>query len=198
VQDENDKMENGPERPATPEGTESSETADDPAADALRAAQAEAARFKEQLLRTAADYDNFRKRARREQADAEKQGREELLRDLLPVFDNLERAVAHAETATDVQSLTDGIQMVMRQFSDTLGRMGIERVATVGAAFDPSVHEAIQSIETAEYPPGSIAAEIQGGYRIGDRLVRPALVVVAKAPTSEASAEPTDRPSGES
>ena len=162
----------------------------------LEEAKGEAARLKDQLLRTAADFDNFRKRARKEQQDAQKQGRDDLLRDLLPVFDNLERAVSHAGTATDVQSLADGIQMVMRQFVDTLGKMGIERVTSVGSPFDPAVHEAIQNLETTEFPPGTIAAEVQGGYRAGDRLVRPALVVVAKAPTAPAEEEESEPANG--
>jgi molecular chaperone GrpE len=121
-----------------------------------------------------------------------------LLRDLLPVFDNLERAVSHAESATDVRSLVDGIQMVMRQFVDTLAKMGIERVPSVGAAFDPTVHEAIQHLETDQHPPGSIAVEVQGGYRRGERLIRPAMVIVAKAPTkpAEGGADRTDAVGG--
>jgi molecular chaperone GrpE len=98
------------------------------------------------------------------------------------VFDNLERAMSHTEKATDVQSVADGITMVIRQFVDTLGRLGIERIPTVGKPFDPSVHEAIQQLETKDFPPGTVAHEIQGGYRTQDRLIRPAMVVVAKAP----------------
>ena len=152
--------------------------------DPLEEAKAEAAKFKDQLLRTAADFDNFRKRTRKEASDAEKKGKEEILKDLLPVFDNLERAVSHAEKATDVQSVADGIKMVVKQFTDTLGKLGIERVQTVGLPFDPSMHEAIQQLETTEFPPGTVAVEIQPGYRSADRLLRPALVVVAKAPAS--------------
>lgn len=150
----------------------------------LEEAKAEAAKFKDQLLRTAADFDNFRKRARKDQIEAEKKGREDILKELLPVFDNLERAVTHAEKATDVQSVADGIRMVTRQFSDTLGKIGIERIASIGLPFDPALHEAIQQLETSEHPPGTVAAEIQGGYRTPDRLIRPALVVVAKAPAN--------------
>jgi molecular chaperone GrpE len=98
------------------------------------------------------------------------------------VFDNLERAMAHTEKATDVQSVADGVRMVIRQFTDTLGKLGIDRIQTVGLPFDPAVHEAIQHLETTDHPPGTVAAEIQGGYRAHDRLIRPALVVVAKAP----------------
>jgi molecular chaperone GrpE len=138
--------------------------------------------LKDQLLRTAADFDNFRKRARREAEDAGAQGRESMLRDLLPVFDNLERATVHADKASDVQSFASGISMVLKQFSDTLKRLGIERLQSVGQGFDPNLHEAIQQVATAEYEPGTVASEVQGGYRYGDRLIRPAMVVVAKAP----------------
>jgi molecular chaperone GrpE len=149
----------------------------------LEVARAEAARFRDQLLRTAADFDNFRKRSRKEIQEAERRAREDFLRDLLPVFDNLERAAQHAGTATDPKSLADGIGMVVRMFVDTLGKLGIERVVALGQAFDPALHEAVQQMETSELPPGSVAAEVQPGYRMGDRLVRPAMVVVAKPPS---------------
>jgi molecular chaperone GrpE len=168
-----------------PEKAPASERAGAPAAEApspLEEAKQETARMKDQLLRTAADFDNFRKRTRREAVEAERKGREDLLRDLLPVFDNLERATSHTDKATDVQSVAEGIRMVIRQFEDTLSKLGIERIATVGKAFDPSVHEAIQQMETNDHPAGTVAAEIQGGYRTSDRLIRPALVVVAKPP----------------
>jgi molecular chaperone GrpE len=169
-------------RPA-PEPT-GGEQAEEQELDPLEAAQAEVARVRDQLLRTAADFDNFRKRSRREVADAEVRGAEGLLKELLPIFDNLERAASHAESATDVQSLVDGIRMVMRQFHDTLSRVGIERVDAEGAAFDPAVMEAIQHFETSSHPPGTVTNQVQAGYRMGDRLIRPAMVVVAKAPSA--------------
>jgi molecular chaperone GrpE len=156
----------------------------EPEQDPLEAAQAEVAKVRDQLLRTAADFDNFRKRSRREVSDAEQRGREDLLRELLPVFDNLERAASHAESATDVQSLADGIRMVMRQFTDALGRLGIQRIDAEGAVFDPVVMEAIQQLETTDHPAGTVAAQVQAGYRMGERLIRPAMVVVAKAPSA--------------
>jgi molecular chaperone GrpE len=164
-----------------PETTENPTEAPAVEQDPLVVAQGEAARLKDQLLRTLADFDNFRKRTRRDIADAERRAREDLLKELLPVFDNLERAAQHAESATEVQALADGIGMVMRQFADTLGKVGVERVAALGLAFDPSIHEAVQSIETSDYPPGAVAAELQAGYRLGERVIRPAMVVVAKA-----------------
>lgn len=161
-------------------------------ADPLEAAQTEISQLKEKLLRTAADFDNFRKRSRREIADAEKKGRDTLLKDLLPVFDNLERAGTHVQGGDDkseanFKGLAEGIDLVIRQFRDTLSKLGIERIESVGEPFDPAVHEAIQHLETSEHSPGSIAAEVQPGYREGDRLLRPALVVVAKAPSDQTS-----------
>ena len=149
--------------------------------DPLEAAKAENAKLRDQLLRTAADFDNFRKRSRRELADMEKRAREDLLKELLPVFDNLERATLHAETATDVKALADGIGLVKRQFLDTLAKIGIERIKTQGAAFDPAFHEAVQQFETDEHPPGTVIHEVQAGYIQGEKLLRPAIVVVAKA-----------------
>jgi molecular chaperone GrpE len=155
-----------------------------PEVDPLEAARAEAQKNRDQLLRVAADFDNYKKRSRREIADAVKVSREDLLRELLPVFDNLERASAHAGAATDTKALADGISMVQRHFVDVLGKIGIERVASAGQPFDPAVHEAVQHLETDEFAPGVVAAELQAGYRTGDRVLRPALVVVAKAKSS--------------
>lgn len=170
---------------ATADGNEPSAAHESQTPDPEAELRSEIGRLKEQLLRTLADFDNYRKRSRREIADAERAAREDQLRELLPVFDNLERASQHAAGSADVNSLAEGIQMVIRQFADALSRIGAERVVTVGQAFDPTVHEAIQHLETQEHPPGVIAAEVLAGYRMGDRLVRPALVVVAKPPADD-------------
>ena len=161
-----------------------------PAADPLSQAQAEAARHKDAWLRSAADFDNFRKRTRRELEDARRGGREDVVKALLPVFDNLERALQSAQRSSDVKAMSDGLSLVQRQFIDALGREGIARVATVGSPFDPMVHEAIQQVETDEHSPGTIIAEVQPGYMQGERLLRAAMVVVAraKATTSDAPA----------
>lgn len=143
---------------------------------------AEMARMRDQLLRTAADFDNFRKRARREQDDAQKRGKADALKDLLPVFDNLERAGQHADSATDVKAVADGVKIVLKQFETTLERMGIKRIPTVGNAFDPALHEAIQHVESPDQPAGVVLFEVQAGYTIGDTLLRAAMVVVSKGP----------------
>ncbi len=158
--------------------------------DSRSEARAEAARYKDQWMRVAADFDNYRKRARRDVEDSRKAGREELLKDLLPVFDNLERGVHSAQRAQDVKAVVDGLAMILRQFTEVLGRVGIAKVPTTGVAFDPSVHEAIQQIETDDHPPGTVVAEVQPGYTHADRLVRAAMVVVAKPKAGAAPENP--------
>jgi molecular chaperone GrpE len=177
---------------APEEGDTPEEVAAPPELSPLEAARAEAARLKDQWMRVAADFDNFRKRTRRDIDDARKGGREELLKELLPVFDNLERAMQSAGRAQDVKAVSDGLAMVLKQFVDVLGRVGITKVKTVGSSFDPQVHEAIQQVETNEHPVGTVVAEVQPGYVHGDRLVRAAMVVVAKPKAGATSEEEGD------
>lgn len=174
---------NGEAAPASSEAPASGGAPADP----LSEAKAEAARMKDQWMRTAADFDNFRKRSRRELEDTRKAGKEDLLKEFLPVFDNLERAIQSAQRATDVKAVADGLQMVLRQYIDMLARGGITKVPTVGSRFDPSHHEAIQQIETDDQPPGMVVAEVQPGYMQGDRLIRAAMVVVAKPRSVDSS-----------
>ncbi len=148
----------------------------------LEQLQAERDKLKDQLLRTAADFDNFRKRSRKDVEQAERKGKEDILRELLPVFDNLERALDAARGPTDVNAIQQGVEMVLKLFEDTASRIGLERVAAVGERFDPNLHDAFQQQATDEHPPGTIVAEYQPGYRLGERLIRPAMVVVAKKP----------------
>lgn len=153
-----------------------------PAAEAQPDQAAEVARLRDQLLRTAADFDNYRKRSRREQDEAQKRGQTQVVKDLLPVFDNLERAAQHADSATEVKAVADGLRIVLKQFTDTLEKMGIKRVQAVGLPFDPTVHEAIQQLESADHAAGVVLHEVQAGYSFGDQLVRAAMVVVSKGP----------------
>jgi molecular chaperone GrpE len=147
--------------------------------------EAEIARLKERLLRTLADFDNYRKRTRRDITDAERRVQENLINVLVQPFDNLERAAQHAESAQDVKALAEGLKMVLRQFEDALNTVGIQRISALGKPFDPAEHEAVQHIQTNDVPPGAVAQELRAGYRWQDRLIRPALVVVAKAPAPE-------------
>ena len=143
--------------------------------------------LKDQLLRTAADFDNFRKRARREMEDAKARGKDEAIKEVLPVFDNLERAVAAAENAQAISSVIEGVKMVLKLFEDTAERMGLQRIKALGERFDPAVHEAIQQQETDAHAPGTILAEVVPGYMFGPRLLRAAMVVVARKPTKPAT-----------
>jgi molecular chaperone GrpE len=167
--------------------------ADDPASTAapdaaaeLTAMREERDKFKDQLLRTAADFENFRKRSRKDVEEAERKGKVGAIEVLLPVIDNLERAVAAASAAKDVAAVVDGVKMVLRLFEDQASSLGMTRIPTVGERFDPSIHDAIQQKETDEHPPSTVVAEIVAGWRLGEKLVRPAMVVVAKKPTASA------------
>jgi molecular chaperone GrpE len=171
----------------TPSGMATLTDADASAAEELLGTlREERDRLKDQLLRTAADFDNYRKRSRKELEDAERRGREETVREMLPVIDNLERAISAAGAATDVESVVDGLKMVLKLFEDQTQRIGISKVATVGERFDPAVHDAIQQVETDEHAPGTVMAEVVAGYRLGERLVRPAMVVVSRKPSASA------------
>jgi molecular chaperone GrpE len=165
------------------------ETGDEPRLEAefeptdLEKAHAERDRMREQLLRIAADFDNFRKRSRKEIEEVRRRSVEDTLREVLPVVDNLERAAGAMTDATEVSAVTEGVHMVLRGFEDIANRLGLKRVPSVGNLFDPTCHDAIQQEETNEHAPGTIVAEVVPGYYVGERLLRPAMVVVARPPT---------------
>jgi molecular chaperone GrpE len=131
------------------------------------------------LQRVQADFDNYRKRAARDQQSLVARAHERLVKDLLPVLDDLERALEAAE-AHEEAKLEDGVALVTRSFADVLRKEGLEEVATDGK-FDPHVHEALLS-QPSEAEEGSVIEVLQKGYRLGDRVIRPARVVIAGAP----------------
>jgi molecular chaperone GrpE len=148
----------------------------------------------DRLLRTAADFDNFKKRSRKEAGEAEDRGRTRFIKEILPVLDNLERALAH-DAAQGGASVVEGVRMVLRQLQGALEKFEVKPIEAQGKPFDPSVHEAIQQFETDEHPAGTVTAEVQKGYALGGKLLRPALVVVATprgAARPEGSADSTD------
>lgn len=128
-------------------------------------------------LRKLAEFDNFRKRVEREREENRLAGVEEMIRDLLPVLDNFDRALQHAEE--DSGAFLQGIEMIAKQLWDTLERRGVEEVNPVGTQFDPELHEAVQRVEDGMHPPGTVAWVMLKGYTMGDRLIRPAMVGVA-------------------
>lgn len=158
----------------------------------LAASKDATAKMKEKMLRVAADFENFRRRSSREVEEARQRGAQGSIRDLLPVFDNLERATALVGDGTDVESMVKGLEMVHKQFLDVLGKLGIERVAAVGEGFDPNVHESIQYEHSEEHAAGVVMTELQPGYRMGKMLLRPALVVVSRGPAPKEEAAAAD------
>lgn len=135
----------------------------------------------EKLLRATADLENFKKRAAKEKEEVQKYGVERLLKDFLPIADNIDRALEHAKAGADVDGLRKGIEMTRKLFEDTLGKHGVKGFACKGQPFDPHFHEAMQQVESAELPPNHVVTEVVRGYLLNERLVRPALVVVSKA-----------------
>ena len=147
---------------------------------ALEAAREDAKQSQDRWMRERADLENMKRRAAREKADLAKFASEGVLRDLLPVVDNLERAVAHTEGADG--ALLSGVKLVLKSLQDVLERHNVKRVVARGALFDPAEHEAVAQIESAVHEPNAVVDEHQAGYRLHDRLLRPAMVTVAKAP----------------
>lgn len=133
----------------------------------------------EKVLRTAADLENLRKRQRRELEDTKHETKTRVLREMLPVADNLERALA--VSTGEVDAVLDGVRLVQRQFLQALERLEVVPIEAEGQPFDPNLHEAISQQETDAHPPGTVMSVLQRGYKASDRLLRPSLVVVAKA-----------------
>lgn len=144
----------------------------------------------EKMLRAVADLDNFKKRAQKEKEEVQKFGSERLLKDFLPVLDNLDRALEHAKSGTDFDAFRQGVAMTRKMFEDALGRHGVKGFSAKGLPFDPHRHEAMQQVETDELPPNHVVAELVRGFTLNDRLIRPALVMVSKAkPAASAPAQ---------
>src|SRR5882762_6506448 len=140
----------------------------------------------DRLLRTTADFDNFKKRAAREKQEAIKFANEGLLEKLIPVLDNFDMAFSAAQTtqAEGVQSLQTGINMIYQQLKRALTEIGLEEVEAEGKPFDPNLHEAVSQKETADVPEGQVVQQLRKGYKFRDRLLRPASVVVARQPAA--------------
>ncbi|MFM1768040.1 MAG: hypothetical protein RJA22_569 [Verrucomicrobiota bacterium] len=150
----------------------------------LRAAAAKAAEHWDKLLRVTADLDNYKKRAARERVEAETAAQARVLGRFLPVLDNFEMALSAVGSATDAsaQSLQAGVQMIVQQFRGVLAESGVEEIQALGLPFDPNLHEAVSQQETTTAPEGQVVQQLRKGYRLRERLLRPASVVVARPP----------------
>ncbi|HEX2253564.1 MAG TPA: nucleotide exchange factor GrpE [Thermoanaerobaculia bacterium] len=147
--------------------------------DGVAALRRELADLKDRSMRTLADFDNYRKRSERERRESLRYASADLLRELLEVSDNLERAVAAGGSAEDLKT---GVEMTLRQLQDVLRRHGAEEVPAVGEAFDPALHEAVSRQEDPDAEEPRVVEQFQRGYRLHERLLRPARVVVAVPP----------------
>jgi molecular chaperone GrpE len=175
-----------------PKGETSAESETRALAEGLEKAAAELAEYKDKYLRLLADTENFKKRMNRELAEREKYHNEGIIKELLPVMDNLDRAIAHAgENAGGPEGIVEGVRMVKKQLMDAFTKFGVTEVVSVGLPFDPARQQAIMQVETDKYEPGTVVEEFQKGYFLNDRILRPAMVTVAKPPAGppEASEE---------
>jgi len=173
---------------AAPSGEDTAGTPPGPEDIALLKAQATKGKEHwEMLLRTTADFDNFKKRAARERQDAIKYANEALLQKLVPVLDNFDMAVSAAATAKEGtgQSMQTGVNMILSQFRNALAEAGLEEIDATGKAFDPNFHEAVSQQDTTAVPEGQVVQQLRKGYKLRDRLLRPATVVIAKKPSAQ-------------
>ena len=158
----------------------------------LKTRAAKADEHWDRLLRIAADLENFKKRAARERIEAAQSANVALLLKLLPVLDHFEMAQATTQTAevpqSGIASLQAGIAMIQQQLKGVLAEAGLEEIDANGKPFDPALHEAVSQLETADAPEGQVVQQIRKGYKLHDRLLRPAAVVVAKKPSAPAAA----------
>ena len=171
-------------KPVSDEPSETDADTDEDSDNALAAAKSEAEKYRDMALRAEAEMQNLRRRSERDVQNAHKFGAERLIQNLLPVVDSLEKAVEasqQGETAEDDPQL-EGLKLCLKLFTDVLTKEGIEVVDPLGQPFDPNVHEALSMIENPDMEPNSVMAVIQKGYRLHERLVRPAMVMVSKAP----------------
>lgn len=145
----------------------------------LRRLESQLAAERERMLRLRADFDNYRKRTERERGEIERYALADMLRELLPVVDNLERALSVPSAQGDGEDLRKGVEMIVRQFHELLKRYGLVPIVALGERFDPSVHEAVFQEESDGIVVPTVAVELQRGYRLNDRLLRPSLVKVA-------------------
>jgi molecular chaperone GrpE len=184
-----DQNTNGKQAPAAGDGTPISAGPATPE-DRIAALEAERNETKDRMLRIAAEFDNWKKRARKEQTDAVAQAREAVLKDVLEVADNLERATgaqgpSGGDGVPDAAAVLKGVNLVLRLFQQKLERYEVRPFEAAGQPFDPRVHEAVTRVESADIPAGSVASELQKGYRVGERLLRPALVSVSTGPAAK-------------
>jgi len=146
----------------------------------LKAAREEATQSYDRFLRVSAEFDNYKKRSSRETADFKKYANKTLLKNLLGVVDNLERALDVSQTNADAKGLIDGVEMTLAEILKIFANFGVTPIDAVGEPFDPALHQAMQQEESDEHPENRVTQVLQKGYLLHDRLLRPAMVIVSK------------------
>jgi molecular chaperone GrpE len=163
-----------------PSGESATASATEAMPDALAELRRERDALQDRLLRTAAEFDNYRKRMDRERADLASYAATDVLLELLPIIDNFERAL-QAATAPEVEAFRKGVELIHKQMFDVLKKRGVKPIEALGADFDPNFHQAVIHESSPDHREGEVIQELQRGYLLGDRLLRPAMVKVAKA-----------------
>jgi molecular chaperone GrpE len=173
-----DSAEAGPA--ASDEGAATTPASPEELSAQLAAKDQELSELKDKYLRALADTDNVRKRMRQQSEETVRLQRESLLRELLPVVDNLERAIEATQGSAKRETIAEGVEMVLRSLHDLLRTQGVTPIAAVGQPFDPQVHEAVDHVASGEHPANTVVSEFHRGYVIGERMLRPARVSVSK------------------
>ena len=151
----------------------------------------------EKQLRVFAEMENYKKRTARDQMEQLRYANEKLLKELLPVLDNLERALSHVKDSSERSPWIEGVELTYRQFLDVLKKFGVTPIASVGESFDPSRHQAVTYIDTNEHPENHVAVELQKGYLYHERVLRPSMVAVARKPSRSTAEENPEKPDSE-
>jgi molecular chaperone GrpE len=159
----------------------------------LTAKEEELKALNDKYLRLAAEFDNYKRLAHRDQRDQIRFGNEQLLRELLPVVDNLERAIKAAKGTTSSEGLIQGVDLTLKQLQSVLGKFGVQSIPTMGQPFDPSGHQAVATVPSSQVPDQHVVEEFQRGYRLHDRILRPAMVTVSSGAESASNGDEIDQ-----
>ena len=136
----------------------------------------------DRYLRLAAEFENYKKRAQKDQDEYRKYSNERLLKELLPVLDNLQRAIQHGQASGNQDGVLQGVELTLKKYQDILSRFGVTPIPSVGLPFDPAVHQAVAKVESKGHKPNTVVEEYEKGYFLHDRVLRPAMVTVADSP----------------
>ena len=150
-----------------------------------KSAQEELQIYQDKYIRLAAEFENYKRRAQRDQSDAIRYANESLLKNLLSTLDNLERAIQCGKDAGASGSLLEGVELTHKQFLETIEKLGLRQVSSAGSLFDPNMHQAVAQVESETVAPNTVVEEFQKGYFLHDRILRPAMVTVAKEKSNQ-------------